>query len=52
MFVIIQPEDTEDIVVFMNRLAKISSLLLVPPVGIRVSVLTRYSRRVDVTTIL
>jgi hypothetical protein len=45
-------EQTENIVVLVYRLAKVSSLLLVPPVGIGIAKLSGHSGRVYVAAIL
>ena len=45
-------EHAEDIIIFMDGLAKIPPFLLVPPVAIRVPKLPILSRRVDVAAVL
>lgn len=45
-------EDTEDLVLFVNRLAEVTLLLLVPPATVRISELALYAGRVLVAAIL
>ena len=45
-------EDTENFVLLVNRLAKVSLLLLVPPSAVGVSELSLHARRVAVATVL
>lgn len=52
MCVLLEREYSQDILILMDRLSKISSFLLVRPVGIGVSELSLDRRRVDVTTVL
>ncbi len=52
MCVVFQSKDAQDFVVFMHGLAKISSFLLVVPVGVRISMLSLDPRRIYITTVL
>ena len=52
MGVIFEGKDAEDFVVFMDRLTKVASFLLVIPIAIRVAVLSRDSRGIDVVVVL
>lgn len=52
MVIIVQSEDAENIVILVNRLAKVPPLLLVPPVAIRVAVSSLLNYGVDVAAIL
>jgi hypothetical protein len=50
--VFLSGEDAEDIVVFVHRLAVVSALLRVPPVGVGVALGAFDSWRIDVAAIL
>lgn len=50
--VVVRGEDAEDVVVFVNGLAKVAALLRVPPVGMGIAVLTLDGGRVDVASVL
>jgi hypothetical protein len=52
MLLLMQAEYAENIVVFMNRFAEISTLLFIPPVAIRVPMLPILSGRIDIAAIL
>ena len=52
MPILLQTEHAENVIVFMNGFAEITSLLLVPPIAIRISELSWLPRRIDVTAIL
>lgn len=52
MPMLFRTEDAEDIIIFVDGLAVIPPLLLIPPVAVRVSKLPILSRRVDVAAVL
>lgn len=52
MPILLRTEHAQNVIVFVNRFAKVAPLLLVPPIAIRVSKLSWLSRRVDITAIL
>lgn len=52
MGVLLRTEDTQDIVVFMDRFSKVPPLLFIPPVAVGISELTLHTGRVGVVTIL
>lgn len=52
MGVLLRTEDTQDIIVLMDRLAKVPPLLLVPPAFVGVSELALLTGRVRVVAIL
>ncbi len=52
MCVLVRTEYAKDIIILMDGLAKIAALLLIPPVGIWITMLALYARRVYVATIL
>lgn len=52
MRMLLQTEHAQNVIVFVNRFSEVASLLLVPPIAIRVSELPRLPRRVDVAAIL
>lgn len=52
MGVLLRAENAQDIIVFMNRLSKVTSLLLIPPLGIGVAELALDSGRVGVVSVL
>lgn len=52
MGVLLRTEDGQDVVVFVDRLAKVPPLLFVPPVMVGVSELALLTRRVRVVAIL
>lgn len=52
MVVVVQTQRTQDIIVLMYGFAKVTAVLLVPPVGIRVALVAELGRRIDVAAIL
>ncbi len=52
MIVVFQRENTQDLIVFMYRFAKVPSLLLVVPIAIGIAVLSLDRRGVDVVVVL
>lgn len=52
MVVIVKRQRTEDIVVLVAGLAIIAAVLLVEPVGVRVSLGSEFAWRVDVAAVL
>lgn len=52
MCIILGGKHPQDVVVFMNRFSIIPTLLLVPPVGVRVAELAGYGWGVDVAAVL
>lgn len=52
MSVLLRAENSQDIIVFVNRLSKVTSLLLIPPLGIGVAELAFDSGRVGVVSVL
>jgi hypothetical protein len=52
MIIIFQSEYAQNLVVFVNRFAKVTSFLLVVPVAIRIAVLSLDSRWVDISSVL
>lgn len=50
--ILFRAEDTEDLVLFMDRLAEVALLLLVPPATVRISELALHAGRVLVAAIL
>lgn len=52
MVVVVQREDTEDVVVFVAGLAVVAAVLLVPPVAVWVSLRSQLRDGVDVAAIL
>ncbi len=51
MIIVVQREYTEDIVIFVNGFAKVTTFLLVPPIGVWITLGARYSGRVDPSTL-
>lgn len=52
MSVLLRAEHTENIVILMHWLAKVTSFLLIPPVGVGVAELALHGRRVGIVSIL
>jgi hypothetical protein len=52
MGVVVQGKNAKDIVIFVNRLAEVPALLLVPPLSIGVTVPPLLDRWVDVAAVL
>ena len=52
MGVLLRTENTEDIVILVDWLAKVASFLLIPPVGVGVAELAFHGRRVGVVSVL
>lgn len=50
--ILFRAEDTEDLIIFVDRLAKVTPLLLIPPATVGVSELALHTRRVLVAAIL
>ena len=50
--ILLGTENSQDFVLFVDRFAEVSPLLLIPPTAVRVSVCTLHSGRVLVATIL
>lgn len=52
MSVLLGTENTKNIVVLVDWLAKVTSFLLIPPVGVGVAELAFHGRRVGVVSVL
>lgn len=50
--VLLWGEHTQDIVILVDRLAVVASLLLVPPVAVRITELALHRGRVDIAAVL
>lgn len=52
MCILLGTEDAEDFILLVNGLAKIPSLLLIPPVAVGVSESTLHTRGILITSVL